>query len=232
MNSVAHIEAASVDFGKVNALKDVNLTLHVGERVALIGSNGSGKSTLLRLVHGLIKPSAGGVQAHATLKQAMLFQRPFLLRTNCLNNAALGLWLRGTPWREAKVRALEALAKVELTDLAYRSARTLSGGQQQRLALARAWAMQPDVLLLDEPTANLDPHAKREVEALMAKLSGAMTLIFSSHNLGQVKRLATRVIYLEAGRILADLPVDDFFKGDLLQKAYPAAHFFVKGEIG
>ena len=232
MNSVAHIEAASVDFGKVNALKDVNLTLHVGERVALIGSNGSGKSTLLRLVHGLIKPSAGGVQAHATLKQAMLFQRPFLLRTNCLNNAALGLWLRGTPWREAKVRALEALAKVELTDLAYRSARTLSGGQQQRLALARAWAMQPDVLLLDEPTANLDPHAKREVEALMAKLSGAMTLIFSSHNLGQVKRLATRVIYLEAGRILADLPVDDFFKGDLLQTAYPAAHFFVKGETG
>ena len=232
MNSVAHIEAASVDFGKVNALKDVNLTLHVGERVALIGSNGSGKSTLLRLVHGLIKPSAGGVQAHATLKQAMLFQRPFLLRTNCLNNAALGLWLRGTPWREAKVRALEALAKVELTDLAYRSARTLSGGQQQRLALARAWAMQPDVLLLDEPTANLDPHAKREVEALMAKLSGAMTLIFSSHNLGQVKRLATRVIYLEAGRILADLPVDDFFKGDLLQTAYPAAHLFVKGETG
>ena len=232
MNSVCHIEAASVNFGSINALKDINLTILAGERVALIGSNGSGKSTLLRLVHGLIKPSTGGMQAHATLKQAMLFQRPFLLRTNCLNNAALGLWLRGMRWREAKARALESLSKVELTDLAYRSARTLSGGQQQRLALARAWAMQPDVLLLDEPTANLDPHAKREVEALMAKLSGAMTLIFSSHNLGQVKRLATRVIYLEAGRILADLPVDDFFKGDLLQKAYPAAHFFVKGEIG
>ena len=232
MNSVCHIEAASVNFGKVSALKDVNLAIHQGERVALVGSNGSGKSTLLRVVHGLIKPSAGGVQAHATLIQAMLFQRPYLMRTSCLNNAALGLWLRGTPWREAKVNALQALAKVDLVDLAHRSARTLSGGQQQRLALARAWAMQPDVLLLDEPTANLDPHAKREVEALMSKLSGAMTLIFSSHNLGQVKRLATRVIYLEAGRILADLPVEDFFKGDLLQKAYPAAHFFVKGEIG
>ena len=232
MNSVCRIDAACVNFGKINALKNVNLAIQQGERVALVGSNGSGKSTLLRLVHGLIKPSAGGVHAHATLKQAMLFQRPYLMRTNCLNNAALGLWLRGTPWREAKARALEALSKVELTDLAYRSARTLSGGQQQRLALARAWAMQPDVLLLDEPTANLDPHAKREVEALMAKQSGAMTLIFSSHNLGQVKRLATRVIYLEAGRILADLPVDDFFKGDLLQTAYPAAHFFVKGEMG
>ena len=232
MNSVCSIEAASVKFGKVSALSNVNLSIQQGERVALVGSNGSGKSTLLRLINGLVAPSVGTVQAHATLKQAMLFQRPYLMRTNCLNNAALGLWLRGTPWRMAKVRALEALAKVELTDLAYRSARTLSGGQQQRLALARAWAMQPDVLLLDEPTANLDPHAKREVEALMAKLSSAMTLIFSSHNLGQVKRLATRVIYLEAGRILADLPVDDFFKGDLLQTTYPAAHFFVKGETG
>lgn len=232
MNSVCSIQFASVCFGKVQALKDVNLAILPGERVALVGSNGSGKSTLLRLVHGLIKPSAGGVQAHATLKQAMLFQRPFLMRTSCLNNAAMGLWLRGTPWRKAKKIAVEALSKVELTDLAYRNARTLSGGQQQRLALARAWAMQPDVLLLDEPTANLDPHAKREVEALMAKLSGAMTLIFSSHNLGQVKRLASRVIYLEAGRILADLPADDFFKGDLLQTAYPAAHLFVKGETG
>ena len=232
MNSVCRIEAASVNFGKVSALKNVNMTILQGERVALVGSNGSGKSTLLRLVHGLIAPSDGRLHAHATLKQAMLFQRPYLMRTSCLNNAALGLWLRGTPWREAKAYALQALAKVELTDLAHRSARTLSGGQQQRLALARAWCMQPDVLLLDEPTANLDPHAKREVEALMAKLSGAMTLIFSSHNLGQVKRLATRVIYLEAGRILADLPVDDFFKGTLLQTTYPAAHLFVKGEMG
>jgi tungstate transport system ATP-binding protein len=230
MNRVCHIEAASLRFGKVSALNDVSLTIQAGERVALIGSNGSGKSTLLRLVHGLIAPSVGIVQVHASLKQAMLFQRPYLMRTSCLNNASLGLWLRGTPWREAKVHGLAALAKVELTELAHRSARTLSGGQQQRLAFARAWAMQPDVLLLDEPTANLDPHAKREVEALMAALSGAMTLIFASHNLGQVKRLATRVIYLEAGRILADLPVSDFFKGDLLQTAYPAAHLFVKGE--
>ena len=219
-----------MNFGKVCALNNVNLQIQQGERVALVGSNGSGKSTLLRLVHGLIKPSSGHAQSHASLKQAMLFQRPFLMRTNCLNNAALGLWLRGTPWREAKERGLAALAKVELDELALRSARTLSGGQQQRLALARAWAMQPDVLLLDEPTANLDPHAKREVEALMAVLPDAMTLIFASHNLGQVKRLATRVIYLEAGRVLADLPVDDFFKGDRLQSGYPAAYLFVKGE--
>ena len=232
MNSVCRIQAASVDFGKVNALKDVNLEIQQGQRVALVGSNGSGKSTLLRLVHGLIKPTGGMVQAHATLKQAMLFQRPYLMRTSCLNNAALGLWLQGTPWRASKVVALEALAKVELAHLAHRGARTLSGGQQQRLALARAWCMQPEVLLLDEPTANLDPHAKREVEALMADMRDDMTLIFASHNLGQVKRLATRVIYLEQGRVLADLPTADFFEGTLLQTHYPAAHLFVKGETG
>ena len=112
-----------------------------------------------------------------------------------------------------------------------RGAKTLSGGQQQRLALARAWVLQPDVLLLDEPTTSLDPHAKREVEALLAELSAGMTLVFASHNLGQVKRLATRVIYLEQGRVLADLPTVDFFEGPLLQAQYPAAHLFAKGEV-
>lgn len=97
--------------------------------------------------------------------------------------------------------------------------------------------MQPQVLLLDEPTASLDPHAKREVEALIEEFAQSqgggrgMTLIFASHNLGQVKRLASRVIYLEQGRVLADLPVHDFFSGPLLQQQYPAAHLFVKGEM-
>jgi tungstate transport system ATP-binding protein len=129
---------------------------------------------------------------------------------------------------------LVALSRVGLTDLAQRPARKLSGGQQQRVALARAWAMAPHVLLLDEPTASLDPHAKREVEALIDEFghsAAAMTLVFSSHNLGQVKRLASRVIYLEHGRVLADLPVADFFSGPLLQEQYPAAYLFVKGEL-
>ena len=119
---------------------------------------------------------------------------------------------------------------------ARQNARTLSGGQQQRLAFARAWALRPDVLLLDEPTASLDPHAKREVEALMADFAAShgsagpgqpMTMLFSSHNLGQVKRLASRVIYLEHGQLVADLPVHDFFNGPLPE----AARLFVKGEL-
>jgi tungstate transport system ATP-binding protein len=129
---------------------------------------------------------------------------------------------------------LTALARVGLLALAARNARQLSGGQQQRVAMARAWALQPQVLLLDEPTASLDPHAKREVESLIEEFASgadAMTLVFASHNLGQVKRLASRVIYLEQGRVLADLPVHDFFGGSLLQMQYPAAHLFVKGEL-
>ena len=224
-------------FGRVSALSDVNLTIQTGERVALVGSNGSGKSTLLRLLHGLVVPSSGQVHHAVAQAQAMLFQRPYMLRTSALNNVALGLWLHGRRWgdtqgwRKAQAQALVALQRVGLADVAKRAGKALSGGQQQRLALARAWVLQPQVLLLDEPTASLDPHAKREVEALLAELSAGMTLVFASHNLGQVKRLATRVIYLEQGRILADLPTADFFKGPRLQTDYPAAHLFVKGEV-
>jgi tungstate transport system ATP-binding protein len=162
----------------------------------------------------------------------MVFQRPFMLRTSAMNNVALALWLRGVRWREARERALLALGRVGLGDAALRNARVLSGGQQQRLALARAWALQPRVLLLDEPTASLDPHAKREVESLMAEFAQAgMTLVFASHNLGQVKRLATRVVYLEQGRVLADAPVDLFFDRVRLPGLSREADLFVKGEI-
>jgi tungstate transport system ATP-binding protein len=238
MNALFELKGARVQFGSlargVCALSDIHLTIHVGERVALVGANGCGKSTLLRLLHGLVAPVEGQCIGPDAGIQAMLFQKPYLMRLSVLANVALGLWLRGTPWAQAKTRALAALSRVGLASLAGRNARALSGGQQQRVAMARAWALDPHVLLLDEPTASLDPHAKREVEALIeefAQADSGMTLIFASHNLGQVKRLASRVIYLEQGRVLADLPVEDFFSGPLLQQQYPAAHLFVKGEL-
>ena len=231
VNVLLSLDQVQVRFGAVQALSGVSLSIHPGERVALIGGNGSGKSTLLRVLHRLIAPSSGVVQADVRVRQAMLFQRPYMLRTSSLNNVALGLWLRGVRWREARARARLALHRVGLAAMAERGAKTLSGGQQQRLALARAWVLEPGLLLLDEPTASLDPHAKREVEALMDELAQHMTLVFSSHNLGQVKRLANRVIYLEQGRVLADLPTEQFFGGALLQAHYPAAHLFVKGEL-
>ena len=230
------LRQVSVRYGRVQALDQVTLGIAPGERVALVGANGSGKSTLLRVLHGLAEAHGGDLQRNAALRQAMLFQRPHMLRTSAQNNVALALWLRGTRWREARLKALTALQRVGLQDIAAQNARTLSGGQQQRVALARAWALRPDVLLLDEPTASLDPHAKREVEALMADFAAShgaagpaypVTMVFSSHNLGQVKRLASRVIYMEHGRLVADLPVHDFFNGPLPE----VARLFVKGEL-
>jgi tungstate transport system ATP-binding protein len=232
MSAWVQLKGVDLRFGGVAALRVVDLRVAPGERVALIGANGSGKSTLLRVLHGLLAPSAGTILRDGGIRQAMVFQRPFMLRASAMNNVALGLWLRGVRWKKAREQALLALGRVGLGDVALRNARTLSGGQQQRLALARAWSLQPQVLLLDEPTASLDPHAKREVEALMADFAQTgMTLVFASHNLGQVKRLATRVIYLEHGRVLADLPVQAFFHGPLGATSREA-ELFVRGEIG
>jgi tungstate transport system ATP-binding protein len=232
MTALMQLKSVDLRFGCVAALSQVDLKISAGERLALIGANGSGKSTLLRVLHGLLRPSAGSVLRDSAARQAMVFQRPWMLRASVWANVAVGLWIRGMRWRDAKAKALPALARVGLSELALRTAGTLSGGQQQRLALARAWSLEPDVLLLDEPTSSLDPHAKREVEALMAEFArDGMTLIFASHNLGQVKRLATRVVYLEHGRVMADLPVNEFFDGPLLARTSREADLFLKGEL-
>jgi tungstate transport system ATP-binding protein len=232
MTAWVDLERVDLRYGSVHALEGVDLRIAAGERVAVIGANGSGKSTLLRVLHGLLRPTAGAVRRDGAMRQAMVFQRPFALRASALSNVALALWLRGTRWGRAKQQASEALGRVGLGSVALRNARTLSGGQLQRLALARAWSLQPQVLLLDEPTASLDPHAKRDVEALMSDFAASgMTLVFASHNLGQVKRLATRVLYMEGGRVLADLPVRAFFEGPL-DETSREAELFVKGELG
>ena len=233
MTVLLQLQSASLRFRQIEALRRIDLKIGQGESVALVGANGSGKSSLLRLLHGLVRPSEGALQIQAGLHMAMLFQRPYLMRASALNNVRLALWLRRQPWGQTLDAAHAALQRVGLQAQAQRDARKLSGGQQQRLALARAWATQPDVLLLDEPTASLDPHAKREVEDLMAEVMAErpMTLVFASHNLGQVKRLASRVLYLESGCLLADMPVAQFFDADVLKGVSEKAYLFLKGEL-
>ncbi len=226
---------AGVRFGRVQALRGINLRLHRGERLALVGANGSGKTSLLRLLHGLQACSSGtavygtgGAGPAPAPVAAMVFQHPFLLHLSVRSNVLLALWLRGVPRAQRAARCDEALRRVGLQDLAQRAARALSGGQQQRLSLARAWALRPDVLYLDEPTASLDPSAKREVEALIDSIAAeGVTVVMSTHNLGQAKRLATRVLYLEGGRLVVDLPVDRFFNDALPTEAAQ----FLKGEL-
>ena len=222
---------AAVRFGSLAALSNVDFVLRPGECVALVGANGSGKTTLLRLLHGQLAHAGTRRAAHDGAgrepAQAMVFQRPFLLRLSVWHNLMVALWLARVPRVERALRALQALQRVGLAEQRKRPARVLSGGQQQRLALARAWAVHPRVLFLDEPTASLDPGAKREVEQLIAAFAQeGMALVMSTHNLGQAKRLATRVIYLESGRVIVDLPTEEFF-----HQALPdAAAQFVKGE--
>jgi len=215
-------------------IDDLSLAIDAGPRTVIVGPNGAGKSVLLRLCHGLLAPSSGSIAwnsaepAGAPRRQAMVFQRPVLLRRSALANVAHALGIAGVPARIRSQRAREALSKVGLERHAAHPARVLSGGEQQRLALARAWALQPDVLLLDEPTASLDPSAKREVEQLLAEFAEqGTTLLMASHNFGQVKRLAQRVVYLEHGRILADAPLAEFFGGAVA----PEARLFLKGEL-
>lgn len=233
MNSAAHpallsLTNAAVHFGEVRALTALSMTVHSGEFIALVGSNGSGKTTLLRLLHGLIAHTGQREVGAAAARQAMVFQKPFFLHLSALNNLRIALWLAGVPRAQRHELARRALARVGLDDLRQRQARALSGGQQQRLALARAWAVTPQILFLDEPTANLDPYAKNEVESLLQGFSKeGMSLVMSTHNLGQAKRLASRVIYLEAGVVKVDLPKPDFFDA----KRSTQASLFLNAEL-
>ncbi|HOX67825.1 MAG TPA: ATP-binding cassette domain-containing protein [Burkholderiaceae bacterium] len=228
---LVELGAASVALGARTVLDRIDLQVRSGDRIALVGANGAGKTTLLRALHGLVPLTSGHRRTagdHAGLRIAMVFQRPFMLRASLLANIELGLRLQGLSAMERRESALHALEQVGLAALAQHPGRALSGGQQQRAALARAWALKPQLLLLDEPTASLDPSAKREVEDLIGGFAAqGITVVMCSHNLGQVKRLSRRVIYLEAGRVLADVETDHFFHGLLPSEAA----LFLKGEL-
>jgi tungstate transport system ATP-binding protein len=222
----------SVRFRDLDALRNVDLVLDGRSRVAVLGPNGAGKSVLLRTLHGLLAPSTGEVLWNGSRErardQAMVFQRPVMLRRTARGNVDYALAMRGIRGVQRTARCEDALARVGLAALAERPARVLSGGEQQRLALARAWALAPGMLFLDEPTSSLDPAAAAEVERVMGEIHGAGTaLVFTTHHLGLARRASDEVLFMQGGRVVERAATADFFARPHSEEA----RLFLEGEL-
>jgi tungstate transport system ATP-binding protein len=211
-----------------------------GEVFALVGPSGSGKSTLLRLLNFLEYPTSGSISFEGSEYQednqiplaqrrrvTTVFQRPMLLERSVWENVVYGLRLRGQ--RDAHNQTMAALEQVGLAHLAHQRARTLSGGEAQRVALARALVLNPQALLLDEPTANLDPHNVSIIEDIVSKLNQQhkVTCILVTHNVFQARRLAQRVGFLLEGRLVEVAVADQFFESPSDERTLA----FVRGEM-
>jgi len=219
--------------GKI-LLKNINCSLEAGPRSIVIGPNGAGKSLFLRLCHGLIEPSAGEVLWHGARQrdpipyQTMVLQRPVLLRRTVAANIDYALSVKGVPRRERGAIVAEVLAGTGLSRLIHQQARSLSAGEQQKLALARAWAIKPQVLFLDEPTASLDPAATHAVEEIIEEIHSAGTkIIMTTHDLSQARRMADEVLFLHRGQLLEKSPAEGFFS----KPSNNMAQSFINGEL-
>jgi len=228
------LENVSFTIGGKAIIDRISAEFGVGPRTAILGPNGAGKSVLMRLCHGLLKPTTGSIvwrgpnAPDGNRRQAMVFQRPVMLRRSALANIVYALKLAGVPPGEREPRALDVLDAVDLLPLAHRPARVLSGGEQQKLALARVWALGPEVLFLDEPTANLDPGATRDIEAIIAAIHATGTkIIMNTHNLGQARRLGDEIVFLYGGRLIERALVADFFAAPVSAEARQ----FIRGEL-
>ena len=224
--ALLEVRSLSKSIGPAKILKGIDLTVERGEILGLIGPTGSGKTTLLRLINLLDKPSTGSILFDGRMvsgkpekellcarrKMAMVFQKPVMFKVSVEANVSYGLRMRGrvdaTDATGGKMsvsdRVEESLAAVGLSGYRSRDANTLSGGETQRIALARALILQPDLLLLDEPTANLDPGSAASIDSLLQSLAGSRTaVILATHNMQQCRKLAGRVAVLQAGRLMA-----------------------------
>ena len=213
------LDAVSLVLRGNPVVQDLSFEIRKGRRTIILGPNGAGKSLTLRLCHGLVRPTSGtvswlGPARDERGRHAMVFQRPVLLRRSAEANVVHALAVAGTTRAERRTRAGEALERFGLTAFASRAARTLSGGEQQRLAIARAWALAPEVLFLDEPTSALDPAATRAIEEMVeACHEDGMTIVMTTHDLGQARRLGDAVLFLHHGRLHEAGPATDFFAG-------------------
>jgi tungstate transport system ATP-binding protein len=220
--------------GGKQLLDGISFALQAGPCSVVLGPNGAGKTLILRLCHGLLEPSGGSIEwcgagaAEAGRELAMVFQRPLLLRRSVAANIDYALRLRGISRRERAARSARVLRATGLDSLADRGARRLSVGEQQRLALARAWALRPQVLLLDEPATSLDPGASRALEsAIRAIREDGTKIVMTTHDMAQARRMADEVLFLHRGRLLEQTPAAEFFESP----ASAEAQSFLRGEL-
>ena len=211
-----------------------NVTISEGPNTMVLGPNGAGKSIFLRVCHGLLKPTEGQVEWTGKEKdannpnQAMVFQKPIMLQRTAEANLAYGLKLRKAKKDVIKQRVSQVLQRVGLTEAAKQLATSLSAGEQQRLALGRAWVLEPDVLFLDEPTANLDPGSTAEVEVIIQEIKKSGTkIVMTTHDLGQARRLGGDIIFLYGGTLKEHSPAEKFFDSPETKEA----RAFLNGEI-
>ena len=208
-------------------LKVEHLTLTKGCIYGVIGPSGAGKSTLLRIINLLTRPDSGEIlyQGRPTpqngperlalqRRMSLVFQQTMLFKDSVWNNVAYGLKARGFPKAEIRERVNSLLEQVGLAELASRRADTLSGGEAQRVAIARAVAFEPELLLLDEPTANLDPGNIELIEEMITKLARQknITVVMVTHNVFQARRIADRVIFINQGRIVESGETEQIFQ--------------------
>jgi len=222
------LQAVSKTYGSVRALDGIDLTIEDAEPLGIIGHNGAGKTTLLKILAGLELPTTGKIAFRdmdvksnnlslLRKKATMLFQTPFFLRGDVYSNVAYGLRIREVPEKEIRDRVSEALKEVRLEGFESRDARALSGGEQQRVAMARALVLNPEVLLLDEPTSNLDPANSSVMGEIIGEESRKRLVILATHDYDQIKRLARRTVYLENGRVKEEGATEEFFSVSRLE---------------
>lgn len=211
------LTSVNLSINSTALLRDINLQIDNNLITVVIGHNGAGKSLLIRVMHGILQANSGTVEWNAQpvsdiavrQQQSMVFQKPVLLRRSVAANIDYVLKLRNLG---SKTRRNELLAEAGLTEKSKQAARSLSGGEQQKLAIARALATNPKVLLLDEPSANLDPHATSQIEALIHKASRAFVkIIMVTHDLAQAQRVADDVVFLDDGKLAEHSPSSQFF---------------------
>jgi len=227
------VRAAMVKHRGKTLVGPVDLDLSGTGITVVMGPNGAGKTTMLRMLHGLARLSNGSVAwntdlATAQTRQAFVFQTPVVLRRTVRDNIAFPLLLRGVARAQARSRADHWAARVGLGDMTVRPAGVLSGGEKQKLALARALIAGPQILFLDEPTANLDGKSMREIETILTEITAEGTrIVMATHNIGQARRLASEVFFMYRGGVHERGPASAFFS----QPETPEAAAFIKGDI-